>query len=263
MNDLVSEYQGMQNTGTITLRAGVLPATNFELRALRDIDVGLSKTSGTSDLTLSGFMGGLQGFDPANNVSINVTGTLTVLGGIVAANASAGGDIDVTAASVTIDGASVFIADQLKVSTSGGMLLNTVVTSVEAHSTGSGNITINESDGLLIESVTARDGSIAIRTGGDTRISNILLWQLAYTELWFTEALSPDFDAGQLQQALDAQQRGTRMIMQVHDELVFEVPQSEVDWVRTEVPRLMAGVAQLRVPLRAEIGVGENWDQAH
>jgi DNA polymerase-1 len=53
------------------------------------------------------------------------------------------------------------------------------------------------------------------------------------------------------------------MIMQVHDELVFEVPQSEVDWVRTEVPRLMAGVARLRVPLRAEIGVGENWDQAH
>ncbi len=67
----------------------------------------------------------------------------------------------------------------------------------------------------------------------------------------------------QVQNALDAQQRGTRMIMQVHDELVFEVPQSEVDWVRTEVPRLMAGVAQLRVPLRAEIGVGENWDQAH
>jgi DNA polymerase-1 len=67
----------------------------------------------------------------------------------------------------------------------------------------------------------------------------------------------------QVQDALDVQQRGTRMIMQVHDELVFEVPQSEVDWVRTEVPRLMAGVAQLRVPLRAEIGVGENWDQAH
>ena len=43
-----------------------------------------------------------------------------------------------------------------------------------------------------------------IRTGGDTRISNFLLWQLAYTELWFTEALWPDFDADQLQQALDA-----------------------------------------------------------
>jgi len=43
-----------------------------------------------------------------------------------------------------------------------------------------------------------------IRTGGDTRVSNFLLWQLAYTELWFTEALWPEFDADILQQALDA-----------------------------------------------------------
>lgn len=42
-----------------------------------------------------------------------------------------------------------------------------------------------------------------IRTGGDTRISNFLLWQLAYTELWFTETLWPEFDAAVLQQALD------------------------------------------------------------
>ncbi len=42
-----------------------------------------------------------------------------------------------------------------------------------------------------------------IRTGGDTRISNFLLWQLAYTELWFTDVLWPDFDAATLQQALD------------------------------------------------------------
>ena len=43
-----------------------------------------------------------------------------------------------------------------------------------------------------------------IRTGGDTRISNFLLWQLAYTELWFTEVLWPDFNADVFQQALDA-----------------------------------------------------------
>ena len=43
-----------------------------------------------------------------------------------------------------------------------------------------------------------------IRTGGDTRISNFLLWQLAYTELWFTDVLWPEFDAAILQQALDA-----------------------------------------------------------
>ncbi|WP_269670650.1 polyprenyl diphosphate synthase [Stenotrophomonas sp. SY1] len=42
-----------------------------------------------------------------------------------------------------------------------------------------------------------------IRTGGDTRISNFLLWQLAYTELWFSDVLWPDFDATILQQALD------------------------------------------------------------
>jgi DNA polymerase-1 len=53
------------------------------------------------------------------------------------------------------------------------------------------------------------------------------------------------------------------MIMQVHDELVFEVPDAEVDWVRTEIPRLMAEVAALKVPLLAEVGVGKNWDEAH
>ena len=66
-----------------------------------------------------------------------------------------------------------------------------------------------------------------------------------------------------VQQVLDAERRGTRMIMQVHDELVFEVPEAEVDWVRTEIPRLMAGVADLKVPLLAEVGVGPNWDKAH
>jgi len=66
-----------------------------------------------------------------------------------------------------------------------------------------------------------------------------------------------------VQQALDAQGKTTRMIMQVHDELVFEVPEAEVDWLKTEVPRLMAGVAQLKVPLLAEVGVGANWEQAH
>jgi DNA polymerase-1 len=66
-----------------------------------------------------------------------------------------------------------------------------------------------------------------------------------------------------VQKAIDEQQRQTKVIMQVHDELVFEVPESEVDWVRTEVPRLMAEVAQLKVPLLAEVGVGLNWDEAH
>ena len=66
-----------------------------------------------------------------------------------------------------------------------------------------------------------------------------------------------------VQKALDDQGKGTKMIMQVHDELVFEVPEAEVDWLRTEITRLMAGVAQLKVPLLAEVGVGPNWEQAH
>ncbi|OGB46358.1 MAG: DNA polymerase I, partial [Burkholderiales bacterium RIFCSPLOWO2_12_67_14] len=66
-----------------------------------------------------------------------------------------------------------------------------------------------------------------------------------------------------VQKALDKQGRVTKMIMQVHDELVFEVPESEVDWLRTEIPNLMAGVAELKVPLLAEVGVGPNWDKAH
>ena len=66
-----------------------------------------------------------------------------------------------------------------------------------------------------------------------------------------------------VQQAIDGQRRASRMVMQVHDELVLEVPQAELDWVRAELPRLMAGVAELKVPLVAEVGVGQNWEQAH
>ncbi|MFM7331509.1 MAG: DNA polymerase I [Brachymonas sp.] len=62
---------------------------------------------------------------------------------------------------------------------------------------------------------------------------------------------------------LDAKAMQTKMIMQVHDELVFEVPHAELDWLHAEIPRLMASVAQLKVPLVAEVGVGSNWDQAH
>jgi DNA polymerase-1 len=56
---------------------------------------------------------------------------------------------------------------------------------------------------------------------------------------------------------------GTRLVMQVHDELVLEVPDSEVAHVRERLPALMAQVAPLRVPLLVELGVGDNWDEAH
>ena len=66
-----------------------------------------------------------------------------------------------------------------------------------------------------------------------------------------------------VQDAIEREQRATRMIMQVHDELVFEVPDAELAWAREAVPRIMAGVATLAVPLVAEVGVGPNWDEAH
>ncbi|RYH43733.1 MAG: DNA polymerase I, partial [Alcaligenaceae bacterium] len=67
----------------------------------------------------------------------------------------------------------------------------------------------------------------------------------------------------EVQRVLDAEKPEVLMIMQVHDELVFELPAEEEAWVRSEVPRIMAEVAALKVPLLAEVGVGPNWDKAH
>jgi DNA polymerase-1 len=66
-----------------------------------------------------------------------------------------------------------------------------------------------------------------------------------------------------VQGKLDEQGLATRMVMQVHDELVLVVPDEELDWAKVEIPRLMAGVAALKVPLLAEVGTGPNWDKAH
>ena len=66
-----------------------------------------------------------------------------------------------------------------------------------------------------------------------------------------------------VQHWLEHERLGTRLIMQVHDELVLEVPQDELERVRAEVARLMTGVAQLAVPLLVEVGAGPNWDRAH
>ena len=53
------------------------------------------------------------------------------------------------------------------------------------------------------------------------------------------------------------------LIMQVHDELVLEVPYEEVDRVKQVLPDLMENVCKLNVPLQVELGVGNNWEQAH
>jgi DNA polymerase-1 len=66
-----------------------------------------------------------------------------------------------------------------------------------------------------------------------------------------------------VQRWIDAEGLGTTLIMQVHDELVLEVPEGELERAKDELPKLMAGVASLRVPLVVDIGVGRNWDEAH
>ena len=55
----------------------------------------------------------------------------------------------------------------------------------------------------------------------------------------------------------------SKLIMQVHDELVLEVPENELELVKQKLPDLMESVAMLDVPLLAEVGIGSNWEGAH
>ncbi len=56
---------------------------------------------------------------------------------------------------------------------------------------------------------------------------------------------------------------GIRMIMQVHDELVFEVPKDQLDMAKTTIEQFMMNAADLKVPLEVGLGTGDNWEQAH
>ncbi|NRP36719.1 DNA polymerase I [Marinobacterium sp. xm-d-579] len=76
--------------------------------------------------------------------------------------------------------------------------------------------------------------------------ADIIKCAMLAVDAWLTES---GFDA--------------RMIMQVHDELVFEVAEDQVDAFNAEIKRLMESAAELSVPLLVEVGVGDNWEQAH
>ena len=67
----------------------------------------------------------------------------------------------------------------------------------------------------------------------------------------------------ELDRALGDAGLGARMILQVHDELVFEVAPAEVDALTELVRDRMEGVLPLRVPVRVDVGVGANWREAH
>jgi len=66
-----------------------------------------------------------------------------------------------------------------------------------------------------------------------------------------------------VQDFLDKEKMKSLLIMQVHDELVFEVPEEELAVVREQAKTLMENVAELDVDLVVDVGVGENWDKAH
>ena len=62
---------------------------------------------------------------------------------------------------------------------------------------------------------------------------------------------------------LESEQLKTKLLLQVHDELVLDVPFDELELVQTALPGLMCNVAQLKVPLVVSIGIGDNWEEAH
>jgi DNA polymerase-1 len=67
----------------------------------------------------------------------------------------------------------------------------------------------------------------------------------------------------QVQQALEKERLRSRLVLQVHDELVLEVPEDEVELLRQLLPEKMENVAKLSIPLIVQVGFGLNWDQAH
>jgi len=66
-----------------------------------------------------------------------------------------------------------------------------------------------------------------------------------------------------IQKRIARENLGSKMILQVHDELVFEVPDQEIDKMKTLVKEEMEGVLTLSVPIKVDMGVGKNWDEAH
>lgn len=68
---------------------------------------------------------------------------------------------------------------------------------------------------------------------------------------------------GRIYHWLQTEKLKARLLLQVHDELVFEIPENELERVIPEVKKLMEGIVSLKVPLVVEAGIGDNWQQAH
>ena len=66
-----------------------------------------------------------------------------------------------------------------------------------------------------------------------------------------------------MEDALEAEGLNSRMLLQVHDELVFETPEDEVEKTTRVVKEVMENIVSLSVPLVVEVGTGHNWTEAH
>jgi undecaprenyl diphosphate synthase len=82
----------------------------------------------------------------------------------------------------------------------------------------------------------APEPDLFIRTGGETRVSNFLLWQLAYTELWFTETLWPDFGAADVQAAVDAFRSRERRFGRTSDQVRREAGTAHAPGASSDAP---------------------------
>jgi hypothetical protein len=156
-------------TGFINIQTNDLPALDFAIRAKHDIFIELTDNSapgGKRDWLLNGFVGGLTGFDAASNITLRVQGALTVQGGIVAADVTAG-QLSLRANSISSDGASVFIAQNLVVDVQGAAQLNTLVEHLTVDSRNAGDISVNEATDLIVDHMLANNGRIDVISGGN------------------------------------------------------------------------------------------------
>ncbi len=194
MLDTIAEAAVSTPSGFLNVQVNQLPAAEFQLRAALDIFVELD-----SDLALTGFVGGVTGYESARSVTLDIHGTLRVTSGIVAADQVAGaaaaaaaaaadgnvlpddliaantsiGRVSITADSITSDGASVFIAYRLVVDATNTVQLNTLVDHISVDSTDSARHPGQRADGLGVDTVVAKNGTISIKAGGETFVRDV------------------------------------------------------------------------------------------
>ena len=165
------------DTGFVNIQLLGIQSNNVEIRAKRDISINLQ-----SDFAISGYIGGVDGFDKARDVSIQLitkthinptTGLaetgwfdmidhqLSVSGGLVSAQRN----MVLQAGTIASDSSSVFIATELNALARNAILLNTLVGTITAVSTAAGSVTINEADDLIIKTVSAYNGAVSVSAG--------------------------------------------------------------------------------------------------